>query len=346
MPYSWKRVSSVVSIAFVIFSSGRPAVAESALQEHTDVSELRQAYKRPPSIPFPADNPYSPEAEILGRTLFFDARLSGSGSLWCASCHNPSFGWEDGLTLGHGEGMRQLARHTPSILNLAWGDKYFWDGRAASLEAQALGPIGNPVEMNQDLSKLPDKLSKVAGYRAMFQSAYPGEGITLATIAKALAAFERTVASRPTPFDAWVNGDEGAISEGAKHGFVLFNGNAGCSACHSGWRFTDDRFHDIGLADEDRGRALIAPGEANAEHGFKTPTLRNVARRAPYMHDGSLPDLLSVLVHYVSGGIDRPSKDPRMHALALSQQDVDDLQAFLVSLSEPDQSFPTPVLPQ
>ena len=332
-------------MVILAFSPVLLSAAENPRQK-TDSTQLKQSYKRPQSIPFPADNSYSPEAEILGRTLFFDSRLSGSGSLACASCHNPSFGWEDGLALGHGEGMRQLGRHTPSILNAAWGDLYFWDGRAASLEAQALGPIGNPAEMNQSLSQLPEKLSKIADYRKMFKSAYPGEGITASTIGKAISVFERTVASLPTPFDAWINGDESAISEAAKHGFILFNSEAGCSACHSGWRMTDNRFHDIGLPDEDRGRVLIAPAEPNAERGFKTPTLRNVARRAPYMHDGSLSDLTTVMAHYISGGTDRPSRDNKIHALNLSQKDIEDLKALLASLSEPDQSFPTPMLPQ
>ena len=341
---------SIFPTILIFLSYHNPAfcaeTANSSAQAQQNIQSLKNTFRRPESIPFPADTPYSPEAELLGRTLFFDARLSGSGSLWCASCHNPSFGWEDGLTLGHGEGLKQLERHTPTILNVAWGDKFFWDGRAASLQAQAIGPIANPKEMNQDLAKLPAKLSKISGYRAMFESAYPGQGITVETIAKALAVFERTVASHPSPFDAWVDGDESAISDAAKRGFILFTGRADCSGCHDGWRFTDDKFHDIGLPDGDLGRALIAPKEAGASHGFKTPTLRNIAKRAPYMHDGSLPDLEAVLVHYVSGGIDRRSKDQRVHALNLTSDDVADLRAFLVSLSEPDESFPTPVLPQ
>ena len=349
----WKLLGisrGIFSISLIFLSYSNPAICAEIVngvaQGQSNIQASKDSFRRPKSIPFPANLPYSPEAELLGRTLFFDARLSGSGSLWCASCHNPSFGWEDGLALGHGEGMKQLGRHTPTILNVAWGDKFFWDGRAASLQAQATAPIGNPKEMNQNLAQLPAKLSKISGYRAMFESAYPGQGITLETIAKALAVFERTVASHPSPFDAWVDGDESAISDAAKRGFVLFTGRADCSGCHGGWRFTDDKFHDIGLPDGDLGRALIAPGEAGASHGFKTPTLRNITKRAPYMHDGSLPDLEAVLSHYVSGGTDRGSKDRRVHVLALTSDDVADLRAFLVSLSEPDESFPTPVLPQ
>ncbi len=310
------------------------------------LSAMQAPYRRPASIPFPDDNRYTAEAALLGRTLFFDPRLSGSGSLSCASCHNPSFGWEDGLALGHGEGLRDLGRHTPSILNGAWGHIFFWDGRSPSLEAQATGPIGNPREMDQNLAALPAKLRDVAGYAPLFDRAFPGQGISVTTVTKAVAVFERTVASSPAPFDAWLDGDQSAIPDSAKRGFVLFAGSAGCSGCHSGWNFTDQQFHDIGLPSPDKGRIAIVGSDPSMAYAFKTPTLRNVARRAPYMHDGSMPSLLQVLAHYVTGGIDRPSRSPLVHPMTLSGTDLADLQAFLESLSEPARSFPTPSLPQ
>ena len=328
---------------FAVLAAGGGARAQ-GFQPPDNLAVLQAQFRRPATIPFPADNPYTPEAALLGRTLFFDARLSGSGSLACASCHNPSFGWEDGLPLGHGEGLRNLGRHTPSILNAAWGRLFFWDGRAASLEAQATGPMGNPREMNQDLTKLKAKLRAISGYAKLFERAYPSQGITLGTVVKAIAVFERTVASAPSPFDAWLDGDETAISDAAKRGFVLFNGAGRCAACHGGPAFTDGKFHDIGLPDADRGRILIAKDEQSTEHGFKTPTLRNVARRAPYMHDGSLHDLPAVMAHYVTAGIARPSR--AVTPLQASAGEVDDLLAFLDSLSEPARSFPTPTLPQ
>jgi cytochrome c peroxidase len=311
----------------------------------SNLAELKSQFRRPDAIPFPDDNPFTPEAALLGRTLFFDARLSGSGSLSCASCHNPSFGWEDGLKFGHGEGLHELGRHTPTILNGAWGHVFFWDGRAPTLEAQAVGPMGNPREMNQDLAMLPAKLQAIQGYRPLFERAFPGQGVSMTTIAKAIATFERTASSGPAPFDAWLEGDEAAIPDPAKRGFVLFATTAGCAGCHSGWALTDNKFHDIGLPDADLGRSAIAPGESQAEHAFKTPTLRNVARRAPYMHDGSLPNLDRVLVHYVSGGVDRPSRSPLMHPFRPTAQQLRDIEAFLVSLSEPARSFPVPALP-
>lgn len=329
-----------------------PAVHQARASEVTgftpppDLEARQTPFHRPATIPFPADNPYTPEAALLGRTLFFDARLSGSGALACASCHNPSFGWEDGQDRGRGEGLKQLGRHTPTVLNGAWGNLFFWDGRAASLEAQASGPMGNPREMNLDLTKLAARLTAIGGYAPLFQRAFPGEPISLGTVTKAIAVFERTVASGPAPFDAWLDGKQTALSDSAKRGFVLFTGDAHCAACHSGWNFTDNKFHDIGLADDDRGRVLIDAADLGAEHGFKTPTLRNIARRAPYMHNGRFPDLKTVIAHYLTGGVDRPSRDPNMKPLALSLQQLDDLVAFLGSLSEPARSFPAPTLPQ
>lgn len=341
----WRIVPTLLALTVTV-SAALPAPAAGTFSPPPDLGRMQAQYRRPETIPFPPDNPYTPEAAMLGRTLFFDARLSGSGSLACASCHNPSFGWEDGLVLGHGEGLKELGRHTPTILNGAWGALFFWDGRADSLEHQASGPMGSPKEMNQDLAKVSAKLAAVAGYRPLFDRAYPGEGITLGTITKAIAVFERTVASAPAPFDAWLNGDESAISDSAKRGFVLFNGAGHCAACHTGWRFTDNKFHDIGLPDEDAGRSVIDPSGAFTEHAFKTPTLRNVARRAPYMHNGSIATLDDVLQHYVGGGVARPSRSPLMQPLTVAQSDLADLRAFMESLSEPARSFPTPTLPQ
>ena len=206
--------------------------------------------------------------------------------------------------------------------------------------------MGNPAEMNQDMSKLPEKLRSIRGYPPLFERAYPGQGISIDTVTKAIAVFERTLASAPAPFDAWLDGDGDAISDAAKRGFVLFTGKAGCAACHSGWTFSDDKFHDIGLPGTDRGRAAILPEEPNGEQAFKTPTLRNAARRAPYMHDGSVPTIERVLIHYVSGGVDRPSRSVLMRPVPLSGNNIADLKAFLLSLSEPARSFPNPTLPQ
>jgi Di-haem cytochrome c peroxidase len=176
------------------------------------LSRLKSQYGRPPVIPFPSDNQYTRQRELLGRTLFFDPRLSASKIVSCATCHNPALSWGDGLPKAVGHGMTQLARRTPTILNLAWAERLFWDGRAESLEEQALGPIEAPGEMNMPLPRAIETLQSIPGYRAMFEAAYPGEGITPRTLGKAIATFERTIVSGMAPFDEWLAG-QAAISE-------------------------------------------------------------------------------------------------------------------------------------
>ncbi len=309
-----------------------------------DLSAVQRQYARPDSIPFPEDNPYSEAKSRLGKMLFFDPRLSGSNLLSCASCHNPSFAWEDGQPTGTGHGMVRLGRHTPTILNLAWSEIFFWDGRADTLEAQALGPIQADVEMNQAMDDLIAELQKISGYQAAFEAAFPGEGITPDGIAKAIATYERTVVSNKAPFDLWIEGDESAISESAARGFVLFNTKANCVACHSGWNFTDDSFHDIGLFTADAGRAEVID-VPELRHAFKTPGLRNIVERAPYMHNGSLASLHDVIDHYASGFIQRSTLSDDIVPLTLTARDKEDLVAFLQTLSSDDDPVTIPALP-
>ena len=187
---------------------------------------FKKDYLRPTSVPFPASNPYTQEKAQLGEMLFFEPRLSGSNYISCASCHNPAMSWGDGLPRGIGHGMTVLGRRTPTVLNTAWIEPLMWDGRKESLEDQALGPIGADVEMNQDLENLVPKLSAIREYRTLFNIAFPGEGITTANVAKAIATYERTIVSGTAPFDRWIAGDRGAISESAKRGFEIFNTKA------------------------------------------------------------------------------------------------------------------------
>ena len=209
----------------------------------------KESYLRPAAVPAPADNQVTSERVELGKDLFFDPRLSGSGWISCATCHNPTLGWSDGLPTAIGHGMRVLSRASPTLLNAAYQRKQMWDGRFRSLEEQALGPIGAPGEMNGNPDELVAKLKTMPGYVSLFDRAYPGEGITKDTLAKAIASFERTVVSGEAPFDRWIKGDEKAISASAKHGFALFEGKANCNACHQGFDFMDDGFHNIGLKD-------------------------------------------------------------------------------------------------
>jgi cytochrome c peroxidase len=313
--------------------------------EPARLDALKQKFHRPKSIPFPKDNPYTDAKAELGYTLFFDPRLSGENTMSCASCHNPALGWKDGLGHGVGHDAKQLARATPTILDLAWAELLMWDGRSGSLEDQATGPIEGAVEMNQPMPQLLAELAEIPGYRRMFREAFGRDEITRENLSQSIATFERTLVSNKAPFDRWIEGDQAAISESAKRGFVIFNGNGNCEACHSGWRFTDDGFHDIGLKSDDIGRGAQVPDEQSLQHAFKTPTLRNIDQRAPYMHDGSSANLRDVIVHYDTGFVERPSLSPEMHRLGLGEQEIDDLIEFMHTLTSRDDKVSVPVLP-
>jgi cytochrome c peroxidase len=313
--------------------------------ETPQLDALKQKFHRPASIPFPKDNPYTDAKADLGYTLFFDPRLSGANTMSCANCHNPALGWKDGLGHGVGHDAKQLGRATPTILNLAWAELLMWDGRFGGLEDQATGPIESAGEMNQPMPELLTELAEIPGYRKMFREAFGRDEITKQRLSQAIATFERTLVSNKAPFDRWIEGDETAISESAKRGFVTFNGKGNCADCHSDWRFTDDGFHDIGLKSDDIGRGAQVPDVQSLQHAFKTPTLRNIDQRAPYMHDGSLANLREVVVHYDTGFVERPSLSPEMRHLGLTEQEVVDLIEFMHTLTSRDDKISIPVLP-
>jgi cytochrome c peroxidase len=242
--------------------------------------------------------------------------------------------------------MKPLGRRSPSIVNSAYGQVFMWDGRAASLEEQALGPIKTDVEMNMPIGELIEKLKGIAEYDAAFKAAFPGEDMSLENIAKAIATYERTVVSGRAPFDAWINGNEKAISTEAKRGFVLFNTKAQCMNCHSGWNFTEDSFHDIGLRDADIGRGKFFPTVVKMQQAFKTPGLREISRRAPYMHDGSIASMEAVIDHYNDGGVNRPSRSALIKPLGLSKPEKADLVAFVKTLTSDMDPTTFPVLPR
>lgn len=326
-----------------LFCTVQAVVAGSAWAQQPSEAQ-RAAFRRPDTIPFPKDNPYTPEKAALGKMLFFDTRLSRDKNLSCASCHNPSFGWEVPFAKAIGAGGKPLGRHAPTALNQAWSKNLFWDGRAPTLEAQAKGPIEAAVEMDLPMATAVTRLKEVKGYVAAFAKAFGQEGLTEATILKAIATFERTIVTGDTPFDRWMRGDAKAMSDSAQRGFVIFAGKGNCAACHTGWNFTDDKFHDIGLPTHDNGRMNIT-GAAADEHGFKTPSLREISARAPYMHHGEVATMEAVLAHYVSGGEPRPSRSPLIKPVPLGTQDVQDLIAFMRALSSPQATVAMPNLP-
>jgi cytochrome c peroxidase len=299
-----------------------------AMQIATD----RTAFKLP-SVPQPADNKTTPERVQLGKRLFFDPRLSGSKRMSCATCHNPALEWSDGLPTAIGQQDKVLLRATPSLLNTAFNHLQMWDGRFHSLEEQVSGPIKSADEMDSSMDQVLTKLRTIPGYVEAFAKAYPGEGITASTLAKAIASFERTLIERQTPFDRWVKGNETAIGPSAKRGFYLFVGKANCVACHQAPNFTDEGFHNIGLKNNhDDGRYGVVPIKST-KRGFKTPSLRCVAMTAPYMHNGEYQTLEEVVDHYDRGGDDKQNLDPNIKPLRLSVQEKGDLIQFLQSLS-------------
>lgn len=318
---------------------------------HTNIAisdtleNLKNQYKRPLEIPFPEKAPYSPQLATLGKMLFFDPRLSGAKNMNCASCHNPSFGYEVPVKTAIGAANEPLGRQAPTVLNTAWVAPLFWDGRAETLEEQAAGPITADVEMNASFDHIISDLNDIEEYNHWFGVIFPGSGVSRENILAAIATYERTVVSGWAPFDRWIDGDEGAIPDSAKRGFEIFNGKANCSACHSGWNFTDNQFHDIGLPTDDIGRAKFEPDNPKAMHAFKTPGLRNLTYRAPFMHDGSVPDLESLIATYQSGGLERPSRSDRIRPFELSDQESKNLLAFLRSLTAEKTDISMPLLP-
>ena len=297
-------------------------------------SASREDYRRPGDIPYPADNPYSAAKAELGRKLFFDPILSGSGSHSCSTCHNPALAWGDGVARAVGQGKVKLPLRSPTLLDIAWIPRLGWDGKFRDLELVAFGPITSNANMNLPEQSLLERLSAAPVYVNAFTMTFGANSITRRNIELALATFERSIVSGRAPFDRWVEGDDAAISAAAKRGFDLFNGKAHCSACHSGFSFTDGSFHDIGTAkDTDVGRGRFFPNSVKLRYAFKTPTLRDVTSRAPYMHDGSIATLDEVIDLYDRGGIERPSRSPLIRPLGLTDAERADLIAFLHTLT-------------
>jgi cytochrome c peroxidase len=299
----------------------------------------------------PADNASTAPRVELGKALFFDPRLSGNGTVSCASCHNPSLGWSDGLRTGVGINGSVLGRATPTVVNTAYNTQFMWDGRKKSLEDQALGPMKTPEEMKTDMLGAIVMLSSLPGYKAMFAAAYPGEAISEDTIAKAIAAFERTVISKDSRFDRWVAGDRSALSKQEWRGYQVFADPAkgNCAVCHKAPNFTDNGFHNIGIAHpqgkEDVGR-YAQRKVAVLKGAFKTPTLRDIELTAPYFHSGSAATLMDVVEHYARGGDDRSNISSDVRKLDLNAAEKADLVAFLKTLTGPTRSVSLPVLPQ
>jgi cytochrome c peroxidase len=340
-------VSSLAAAAFGLCAAALAGPPPAVTDLGKDRATWRAEYRRPDAIPFPDDDPYSAPKAALGRLLFFDPLLSEPRTISCATCHNPGLSWSDGLARGYGAGKQPLALRAPTILNVAWIETLGWDGKYPSLESVAYTPITSAANMNEPAEDLIARLSSIPDYVAAFAAAFPDGVISRGNIESALATYERTIVSGEAPFDRWIAGDENAIGADAKRGFDLFNGKARCANCHIGWNFTEGDFYDIGAAqDEDIGRGRLFPNSPKLRHAFKTPTLRDVARRTPYLHDGSAATLEAVIDLYDRGGVERASRSEYIRPLGLTQIEKADLVAFLKTLTAAPTEVSVPVLPR
>ncbi len=287
-------------------------------------------------LPVPEDNPLSPERVALGRTLFFDPILSRDQSRACAGCHDPERAFTDGRALSVGVFGRVGTRSVPTLVNRAYGRSFFWDGRTSSLEDQVLQPIQDPKEMDMALSDVVVRLRRDRVYSGRFQAQF-GRIPTHVDLANALASYVRTILSGDAPIDRYMNGERNALSTQARDGLRIFRGRGNCTACHIGPTFTDERFHNTGVAWRDgelldQGRYMVT-GKEDDRGAFKTPTLREVAQTAPYMHDGSLATLEDVIELYDRGGNPNPYLDSELRPLKLTSEEKQTLITFLHALS-------------
>jgi len=299
-------------------------------------------------LEIPEDNPMTAAKVALGKQLYFDPRLSKDGTVSCATCHDPAKGWTDQLPVSTGVGSKHGTRNAPTVLSSAFNYMQFWDGRAPSLEAQALGPIANPVEMANTLPAVVAWLNTVPGYRSQFQAVFGGPA-TADRLAKAIGCFERTVYSGNSPYDRYTQDkDKAALTPAARRGLVIFEDKARCTQCHVGFDLSDRVFHNLGVGmdkkDPDLGRYTVTHQDKD-KGAFKTPILRDLTKTAPYMHDGSVATLEEVIDLYLVGGEDNPWLDPKMKPLDLNEKEKADLLAFLKSLDGDMPVVTAPSLP-
>lgn len=284
-------------------------------------------------MPVPEDNPLTAEKVALGKRLFFDPILSLDRSQACVFCHDPGRAYTDGRAVAAGVFGRLGTRSAPTLVNRGYGASFFWDGRMPTLEEQVLQPIQDANEMDMTLDEALARLKDHRDYPRLFQAAFGGE-ISKDGLSRALASYLRTILSGDAPVDRYLNGDRAALSEQARQGLNIFRGKGNCSACHVGPTFTDERFHNTGVAWRDG--QWLDPGRfavtgADADRGaFKTPTLREIGQTAPYMHDGSLPTLEAVVDFYDRGGNSNPHIDREVRPLRLSDDEKKALAAFLL----------------
>ena len=335
----------------------KPDLDSSVVEGFKDIGHL-------PKVQHPENNPYSKAKAELGKKLFFDPRLSLSGQIACASCHNPELAWTDNITRSFGHDRKNGKRNAMTIMNAAYAHELFWDGRAKSLEDQARFPIADQVEMNEKLNIAVDKIAAIAGYKPLFKDAFGAEKVSLDKIQKAIATFERGIVSRTSKFDRFISGKSDVFTDEEVLGLHLFRTKGRCINCHNTGYFSDANYHNdgqvlFGTKDEDFGRFHVTGDTADIGK-FRTPSLREVARTGPWMHNGHFPSLRDVIEFYNLGnpqviqkrylGTPRdsliPEVSPLLQKLGLSRDEMNALEAFLNTLSSGDTRMRPPELPE
>lgn len=346
-----------------LYSSGdiskwpKPLLNPEAVPYFTEIGHL-------PELKFPEDNSYSADKALLGKTLFYDPRLSGSNQIACASCHDPELGWCDNRTFSFGHDRQLGSRNAMSILNVAYAQTLFWDGRAASLEEQSHMPIQDKKEMSEHIDLATEKIANIKGYAKLFEKAFGDKTVTKDKIAKAIATFERTVKSPASKFDQFIDGKTDVFTDNEVMGLHLFRTKAQCINCHNSGYFSNNRFENIGTSllgskQEDLGRYLITKDVEDAGK-FRVQSLREVARTGPWMHNGAFMTMADVIQFYNKGNPEPPKKRSTVHeevvlhsqksnmlkALNLTNEEVAQLEAFLQTLNTKNQRITPPRLPQ
>ncbi len=333
------RFVAMVALAILAMAACQPAPAPEKPVNQSDNNpmqlKLPVGIEAPP--PIPGDNPMTPAKVELGRLLFFDPRVSVDGNVSCATCHNPVMGFTDGRATSMGVKAQTGGRSAPTVINLAYATNgVFWDGRAKSLEEQALGPIANPIEMGSTHQGTMARLNGIPGYKEQFKHVFGTDDIKIEDAAKAIAAFERTIISGNSSWDRFQKGDASALSDSARLGWELFQKKAECIGCHAGFNLTDNGYHNIGVGldkpEPDLGRYVVTKAEEDRGR-FKTPTLREIIYTGPYMHDGSEKTLEDVVEFYNKGGNKNPQLDEKIKPLNLTKEEKANLVAFLKSLN-------------
>jgi cytochrome c peroxidase len=286
-------------------------------------------------VPYPPDNPYSADKVELGRLLYFDKRLSADNTVACATCHAPEHGFTDGAAVSTGIGGQKGGRSAPTTINRAYSLAQFWDGRAATLEEQAKGPIQNPIEMGETHTNVVSKLNGIAGYRALFERSFGSPEVTIDNAAKAIATFERTLLSGNSAYDRYKAGNKTALTASQARGMDIYFNKTKCDSCHEGVNLTANAYANVGVGTNkpvpDEGRFAVTKDPADWGK-FKTPTLRDISKTAPYMHDGSLKTLEEVVEFYDKGGEPNKNLDEKIKKLNLTADQKKDLVEFLKSL--------------